>query len=257
MNEYRTVVFESTELNMTKRVYVYLPKEYQQSDVRYPTLYMHDGQNLFDDRTAFMNRGWRIMDLYQTYPDLPKLIIIGIESDGKTRSNHLIPYPFTYKKRTNMGGQADLYLDFVVNTVKPYIDQTFRTKPEAEYTGIMGSSFGGVNAIYAALAYPEVFSRIGCLSGAFQFDFFAPLLDRLANSDLSNIKRLYMDTGTKESDDVKQNKRYMERNDRLAQALQPRLDDSVFSYQIIKDGRHHESDWEKRFPAIVQFLFEN
>ena len=168
MNEYTTIILYSPQLEMDKHIYVYLPKSYHQSNKQYPVLYMHDGQNLFDDKLAFQNRGWRIMELYNEYANMPEVIIVGIESDGRSRTDQLIPYPFQFPKNIRFfGGKADLYLDFITETVKPLIDERYRTFQNRKNTAIMGSRFGGVNTIYAALKYKTFFGRFACVSGAF------------------------------------------------------------------------------------------
>lgn len=256
MKEYRTIRMHSSELNMDKRVYVYLPKSYDASEKFYPVLYMHDGQNVFDDRIAYKNRSWRIMDLYDEYPDLPEVIIVGIESDG-TRSDQLIPYPSTFDNKVKFGGQADLYLQFIVNTVKPYIDKQFRTFKNRKNTAIMGSSFGGVNSLYAALKFNQFFGRAASLSGAFQFSFFKPLKALLQQTDMTALKKLYMDCGTAETTDPVENELYIDRNQELAGIIKQKTDETQFRFELIDGGIHHETDWEKRFPDIMRFLFND
>ncbi|QMS85680.1 alpha/beta hydrolase [Candidatus Xianfuyuplasma coldseepsis] len=257
MKEYRTIRMYSEQLSMEKRLYVYLPRSYESSEKFYPVLYMHDGQNLFDDRIAYQRRGWRIMELYEEYPDIPEVIIVGIESDI-TRNNQLIPYPFQLpNSKKVLGGQADLYLDFIVQTVKPYIDQRFRTYKNRKNTAIMGSSFGGVNSLYASCKYTDTFARIASLSGAFHFDFFEPLKQDVLDADFSSMKKIYMDCGTNETDNVAENKRYIERNQELVTMIQKKTDTSQFQFQMIEGGIHHETDWEKRFPDIMRFLFND
>ena len=258
MHQYTTVVFDSVELGMTKRAYVYVPQGYATSNTRYPVLYMHDGQNLFDDRIAHMNRGWRIPQVLRDHPDLPKVIIVGIESDGRTRTDQLIPFSFHFPRaKKGMGGQSDAYLEFIVHTVKPYVDNTYRTIPGREFTAIMGSSFGGVNSLYAALTKNDVFSRFASLSGAFHYDFYDPLMELLQETNLSNVLKFHMDTGTQETNDPIENQKYMTRNKQIADVLKEKLDTAVFQYLEVEGGHHHETDWEARFADIMRFLFEN
>jgi predicted alpha/beta superfamily hydrolase len=255
VKEYRTLLIYSNELEMEKRVYVYAPEG--NDNARYPVLYMHDGQNLFDDFTAYMNRGWRLLNLLMQENAL-KIIVVGIQSDGKTRNDHLIPYRFTLKKGAKqVGGKADLYLDFIVNTVKPIIDERFPTKKEPKYTAMMGSSFGGVNTIYAALTRNNVFSRFASLSGAFQFAFFDSLCELVKSADLSGVKHIYMDTGTKESDNPNFNKKYIDRNKVLKNLLEERLGPEKVTLKVIEGGIHHEKDWESRFLDILHKIFED
>lgn len=257
MKQYTTIIMPSKELGMDKRIYIMLPNSYHDCNERYPVLYMHDGQNLFDDRLAYQHRGWHLLDVFATEKDLPEVIIVGAESDGMTRTNHLIPFPFQFKPGAKtVGGQASSYLAFITDTVKPYIDTQYRTKKDLTNTAIMGSSFGGVNSVYAMVIHGEIFSRIASLSGAFHYDFKEPLFDLVKDTDLSHVERFYMDTGTKETTDPKDNDKYMNSNEELAQIIKDKLDNKRFQYSIIEDGRHHESDWEARFPDILRYLFE-
>jgi predicted alpha/beta superfamily hydrolase len=257
MKEYTTIIMPSPELGMDKRIYIMVPKKYNESTKHYPVLYMHDGQNLFDDRLAFQHTSWHILDLYETDDTLPDIIIVGIESDGMTRNNHLIPFPFAFKPGAKVvGGEANHYLEFITRTVKPYIDQTYRTKRDARHTAIIGSSFGGVNSVYAMAIKNDVFSRFASISGAFHYDFKDPLFNLVRETDLSQVERFYMDNGTNETTDPNHNEKYMKSNAELADILRDKFDDKRFVYTIIEDGRHHETDWEARFPDILRYLFE-
>jgi predicted alpha/beta superfamily hydrolase len=256
MKEYLTMMLYSPQLEIEKHIFISLPQNYFTTTKRYPVLYMHDGQNLFDDNTAFMNRSWRILKMIEQN-ELPQIIIVGIESDKEYRSNELIPYPFSFSHDKSVyGGDADKYLDFIVHTVKPIIDSKFRTKPTNECTAIAGSSFGGVCSIYALLKYGHVFTRAASISGAFQFSFFTPLVQLLSNINMDYVKAVYLDTGTKESNNDEENNFYIKRNDELANLFQHKVKSNRFLYKTIPNGKHHESDWEKRFPNIVKFLFQ-
>ena len=128
MKEYRVLKMYSERLQREVRVYVMLPKSYYKSDRFYPVLYMHDGQNLFDEATAYGNVSWGILESYDEYPDLPEVIIVGIENGGEERSNELVPFEFNFadlgypEYGEDFGGKTDLYLDFIVKKVKPHID---------------------------------------------------------------------------------------------------------------------------------------
>ncbi len=258
MKEYRVITMHSKELKRDKRIFVYLPKSYEGSDKFYPVMYMHDGQNLFDDTIAFMNRSWRILDIYQEQAEIPEVIIVGIESDSKERAKELIPFEFTNHLKELDGGEADLYLQFITKTVKPYIDRRFRTFKSPKNTAIMGSSFGGVNSIYASLAYSEYFTRFACLSNALMYEGFYSKLKQLAlRSSMKSVKKFYMDVGTKETQDPKYNEAYVETNIEYYEIMKSKIDDSRLRFEIVEDAIHHESAWEVRFPDIIKFLFND
>jgi predicted alpha/beta superfamily hydrolase len=257
MKEYRIIKVWSEELNKDKRIFLYLPKSYDTSNKFYPVLYMHDGGNLFDDKYAFIGVSWRIMEAYEEYPDLPELIIVGVESDND-RGAELIPYEFTYKDGNKDGGKADDYLGFIAKTLKPFIDRKFRSYQSPKNTGIMGSSFGGVNSIYAALKYSDYFTRFGCLSNALYYEGFEGKLQELAKtSTFENIKKFYMDVGTKETGNKINDVLYINSNKELAGIIETKLDPNRFKLEIVEGAVHNELAWAKRFPNIINFLFNN
>ena len=150
-------------LPRTRRIWIYLPRSYS-TDVNrtYPVLYAHDGQNLFDRATSFSGE-WQ-MD--ESLDRLSKnLIVVGIDNGGAERINELTPYP----NPEYGGGQADEYLAFIVDKLRPFINLHFRTKIDRDNTAILGSSLGGLCSYYAALKYEDIFGLIGVFSPSFWF----------------------------------------------------------------------------------------
>lgn len=258
MKEYRIITMYSKELEREKRIFVSVPNGYETSEKSYPVLYMHDGQNLFDDLTAYMQRSWRILDIYENHKNLPEVIIVGIESDSIERADELIPFKFTYLSGETAGGKANEYLDFIVNQVKPFINEKFRTLVSAENTGIMGSSFGGVNSMYAALTYGAHFSRFGCVSSALLFgEFYTRMKEMIPTVSFDFVQKFYMDVGTKETEELDRSKAYIATNKELFGILKERMTDSKLRFNLVKDGMHNEAAWEKRFPDIIKFMFND
>jgi predicted alpha/beta superfamily hydrolase len=256
MKQYQVLFFESKILEKEKRIYLYLPKSYDKTEQHYSVLYMHDGQNLFDTKTAYSGETWQIMEHYEKNPDLPELIIVGIEQ-GQDRSDELVPYSFTFDDGEKAGGKADKYLDFITKELKPYIDRKYRTFKSPKNTAIMGASFGGVNSYYAALKYSDFFSRIGCISNAVLFDgFFKQLLKDTKASTFENIRKIYIDTGTNESEKIAHQKLYLQNNQLLVEALEKKVPKENLRFEIIDGGKHHETDWSKRIENIILFLFD-
>lgn len=253
MKEYTVVTMHSKELNRDVRLFIYLPNSYHKTNKLYPVLYMHDGHNLFDDAQATYGKSWGIIEAYERIPDLPELVIVGLETIGEARSDELVPFPFKDGKVTR-GGKTDRYLEFLIHQVKSFIDERYRTKTNAEDTGIMGSSYGGVCSTYAALQYPKYFSRFGCVSNAYY-----PVLDEIKSLcqtvDVSHIKKMYMDVGTKESSNAKASKIYISNNQEVYDILNERIEANKLKFEIIQDAIHNEAAWEKRFPSIIKFLF--
>jgi predicted alpha/beta superfamily hydrolase len=254
MKEYSVFKIYSKELKREMRVFVSLPRSYYKTDKYYPVLYMSDGQNLFDDLQASYGKSWGILESFESYPELPELIIVGIESNDN-RSNELVPFKFKFEKDEKVwGGQTDDYLDFIIDTLKPRVNKRFRTFKSPKNTGIMGSSFGGVCATYAALTYGEHFTRFGCVSNAY-FPIQKDIIDLAKKADVSKIKKFYMDVGTKESEDLEHNKHYLDSNQEMYDVLKTKIDPDNIKYEVIKDAIHNESAWELRFPEIIKFLF--
>ncbi len=254
MKEYTVFKIYSVELKREIRIFVSLPKSYYKTDKFYPVLYMHDGQNLFDDILTKYGKSWGILETYENHSDLPEIIIVGIES-GESRSDELVPYKFKFDKDGEFfGGKTDDYIAFIINTLKVYIDRTYRTFKSSKNTGIMGSSFGGVCSTYAALKYSKYFTRFGCISNAY-FPIQKEMIKLTKQADVSKIKKIYLDVGTKESESKERVTEYLESNQEIFDILKDKLDPEVIKFEIVKDAIHHESAWEKRFPEIIKFLF--
>ena len=114
---------------------------------------MHDGQNLFDATTSYVGE-WNVDETLDSIN--AQVIVIGIEHGGEKRIEELTPT----KHEKYGGGNANNYLDFIVTTLKPFVDKSYRTKPNTKNTAIFGSSLGGLVSFYAALKYPTIGSRI-------------------------------------------------------------------------------------------------
>ena len=158
--------FQIPQLNRGRKVWLYLPPDYYTSNASYPVVYMHDGQNLFDKKTAYsgewnadetMNRLFRDKNL--------KVIIVGIDHGGDKRLDEYSPWV----NDKYGGGEGDQYLEFITNTLKPFIDTNYNTLTDKENTAIIGSSMGGLISHYAGLKYPNIFGKIGVYSPAFWF----------------------------------------------------------------------------------------
>lgn len=152
-------------LNKEKTIRILLPCDYEKNDLNYPVLYMLDGQNLFDETMSHSGE-WGVDEAMDSLCNIHKMqaIIIGIDHAGEERIAEYSPYPIQdYVTQP----QGDAFAEFVVNTLKPFIDSSYRTQPEREFTGIAGSSMGGVMSMYMVMKYNNVFSKAGVFSPAF------------------------------------------------------------------------------------------
>jgi len=187
--------FAIPQLERTRRIWVCLPDDYFTSVSHYPVWYMHDGQNLFSSATALFGE-WQIDETLATLgPEACRSIVVGIDNGGQYRIDEYAPW---LNSQYNAGGEGADYLGFVVNSLKPVIDQQFRTLTGREHTCTGGSSLGGLISLYMLLQRPDVFARAAVLSPAFWFNY-DEMLTLSQNADLPADTRVYMVGGQTES----------------------------------------------------------
>ena len=265
MKKYSVLLFYSKELGREVRIYLMLPANYHKSEKNYPVLYMHDGQNLFDANTGYKNQTWGILDTYEENPKLPEVIIVGIENGGDERSSELVPFSFNFADvgysqygDAIIKSKTDDYFDFIINQVKPYIDKNYRTYKSAKNTGIMGSSFGGVFTTYVACVDQSYFTRFAAVSSAYLYPGIHKELQNLVKeSDFDLVNKFYLDVGTNEIDDSMKSKMYIDSNIEIKDLLEKKINNEKLLFKIVEGAKHSETDWEKRFPEIIRFLFNN
>lgn len=234
-------VLYSPEIKADKKIWIYLPHNYYASDKRFPVLYMHDGQNLFDAKTSAFGE-WRADETLDSLK--AEVIVIGIEHGGEKRLTELTPYP----NEKYGGGGADSYLDFVVKTLIPHVNKKYRTKTGAGDTAIMGSSLGGLVSFYALLKYPDVFGRAGVFSPSFWFNdaiyTFAENAGRIKG-------KIYFAAGDSESEDMVPDLERMEKI--IKQKI--KNPEQVFT-KIVPEGKHNEKLWAGQFAAAYLWLMQ-
>jgi predicted alpha/beta superfamily hydrolase len=233
-------------LDRQRSIRLYLPPGYQTSEKRYPVVYMHDGQNLFDNMTA--NEGeWGVDESLNQLAEKHglELIVVGIDNGGDFRMNELSPW---VNKRFGEA-QGQQYMDFIVEVVKPYIDTNFRTRADRLHTAIMGSSMGGLISHYAVHAYPNVFSKAGIFSPSYWYSQQVFSFTQLKKAPLD--ARLYVMYGDKEGDGMIADTGKMQRQ--LRQQGHPRQN-TVF--KRVPKGEHNEQLWRAEFSEAVQWLFQ-
>lgn len=233
---------EAPQLGGSRTVWVYLPKAYNTTHKRYPVLYMHDAQNLFDQETSYSGE-WMV-DEHLNAHDGRKVIVIGIAHGEEKRMEELTP--FSHKEYG--GGGAKAYLEFLVQTLKPHVDTTYRTLPGRENTGIMGSSLGGLVSFYALLEYPKVFGQAGVFSPSFWIN--PRIFDRAKVSRLLEGTKMYFLAGTAESEQLVTEVHKM--LDILRENGMPERD---LKFQIVKGGKHNEAFWGAHFTEAFNWLY--
>ncbi len=240
--------FYMPQLNRNRRIWIYLPPDYATTPTkRYPVLYMHDGQNLFDATTSFAGE-WEVDESLNALHQQGDYgcIVVGIDNGGQYR---LDEYSSWANVQYNAGGDGDKYVDFIINTLKPHIDSTFRTLPGRRTTGIMGSSMGGLISMYAFSERQDVFSRAGIFSPAFWFAGNKPA-EHVASHPRLGEARVYFLAGGKEPAYVAQNMRA------VADSLEKAGFEPEEQFFIVPpDGEHREWFWRREFPGAYLWLF--
>lgn len=238
-----TFTIEAKQLNTSKKIWVYLPENYATSTKKYPVIYMHDAQNLFDATTAYAGE-WNIDEKLDSLN--AQVIVVGIENGKEKRIEELTPF----KNEEYGGGKADNYLEFIIKTLKPEIDKKYRTKTNAKNTTIMGSSLGGLTSYYALLKYPEVFGNAGVFSPSFWFS--RKEINELTQNTKKIKSKIYFLCGDNEGDESMVNDlnkiEYLI-NEKRCYCLN--LNKKV----IIKGGQHNEKLWRDGFVKAYLWLY--
>ncbi|WP_304200181.1 alpha/beta hydrolase [Flavobacterium alvei] len=238
-----TFTIEAPQLHTTKKIWIYLPKNYKSSTKKYPVIYMHDAQNLFDAKTSFVGE-WNIDEKLDSLN--AQVIVVGIEHGNEKRMEELTPY----KNAKYGGGNADNYLDFIVKNLKPAIDTKYRTKTNARNTAIMGSSLGGLVSYYAILKYPEVFGKAGLFSPSFWFN--RKEIIELTNSIPKLKTKIYFLCGDNEGDaDMITDLNKIDEliSEKRCECVQ------LTKKKIVKGGQHNEKLWRDGFAKAYVWLF--
>jgi len=233
-------------LDRERTVRIYLPPHYAESHKRYPVLYMHDGQNLFDDATSFVGE-WGVDETLNTLARTRglELIVVGIDHGDARRMTELDPWD----NAKYGAGEGRAYLDFLVHTVKPYVDAHYRTRPDRAHTGLMGSSLGGLISHYAMYAYSDTFGKIGIFSPAY---WFAPPVTEFTRTHrLPPHTRIYFYAGGKEDENMLPNMNAM-----IALLRRPVSGAPHLQAHVAPDAEHNEKAWRAEFPRAVEWLFD-
>lgn len=241
-------------------IMISLPDDYMQSQKRYPVLYINDGQNAFIDEIAYSQKSWGFETYAQSHHVDVIMVAIYCGTAPFQRETEYGPWPIdeeisyheTQIPGLIIGGQGDAYVHWLMEELKPMIDQRFRTLPDD--TAIVGSSMGGIIAAYASLAYPHVFRKCAALSTAFWFyeNEFAELIEV---SDLRAIDCFYFDIGSDEGcGDDEVNQWYRDTNIHMLALLQPRIENLHFRYVGLE--KHNEWAWAKRVDYFMKLFYQ-
>ncbi|MNI26451.1 Endo-1,4-beta-xylanase/feruloyl esterase precursor [compost metagenome] len=247
--------FPIPQLQTTRRVWIYLPRSYNEGTRRYPVLYMHDGQNVFDQATSW-GIEWGVDETLEhitmNEPEL-EVIVVAVDHGGDERNHE---YNFTVNTEYGFGGKGDAYTEFLAESLKPHIDSCYRTRPEPEHTMIGGSSFGAYISLYTAIRYPAQFGRVSGISFVMWQDQGA-IIQLIRQSVMSPALRLYLSIGELETDNPDFNRIAREHVEVLRQTLLAAgVKDSQIRFDFIAGGTHHESTWGPLFAEAHRWLLQ-
>lgn len=245
--------FASPQLGNKRTVWVCLPPGYKSETTRrYPVLYLHDGQNVFDGFTSFIpNQEWRADETLKALVDaglVEPIIIVGIDNGGMARGDEYLPTRSKVGK-TEMGGKADKYSAFLTDTVMPFVNKTYRTLTGPANTGLCGSSLGGIITLYMGMTKPGVFGKLAVVSPSLWWDEKL-MVKRVGALKKKPWQKMWLDCGTREGN------AYLDARE-LAKVMSGKgwKQPSDFVYYEDIGAQHNEAAWARRFPLMLEYLF--
>jgi predicted alpha/beta superfamily hydrolase len=228
------------QLNRYRRIWIYLPPSYSTSRKKFPVLYMQDGQNVFDNATSFSGE-WGVDETIDNMAaQFGEMIVVAIDNGGEKRMSEYSPSDNKYAK-----AEGEAYVDFMVQTLRPYINKHYRTRKCGKHNYIAGSSMGALISFYALVKYPTKFGGAGIFSPSF---WIAPEFKNLPAAKAKKIKgKIYLFAGMQESEHM------------VPDMLQVLENFKKYSKAEIKtviraEGKHSESTWREEFPVFYQWL---
>ncbi len=237
--------FEIPQLDKTRKVRILLPYDYHQTTAHFPVLYLQDGQNLFDKHAPFGN--WAIDEKLAVLSEYNKgnLIVVTIDHGETERINEYSP-----RENIKLGiGQDEgtKYLNFMCDTLKPYIDEHYRTKKEPEHTGVGGSSMGGLISLYAGIQHANVFGKLMIFSPSLWI--YTKIYDDVLKDNAFAGTKIYLFAGGRESQNMLTNIH------RLQHKINKSNSKVLLNLVIDPNGTHSEARWSTEFPEAIEWLF--
>lgn len=262
--------FDMPQLGRKRTVRIYLPKGYEEeNEKKYKVLYMHDGQNLFYDKWSYSGHSWKVcetLDELQAKGKSDGIILVAVDNsplrNGLGRLDEYSPWKNNYmegvtehwpEKGKTFGGEGREYAEFMMESLKPYIDMEYRTVEGRDGVIVGGSSMGALISLYIAYEYSQKVGSALLVSPAFWFAY-NELKEYLSSKEKKVITKLYMDMGTEETSD-KENKDfskvYLDSAEGIYEILREKEE---IDYKIFEGHIHNEVDWAKRFPSMMEFI---
>ena len=243
------VVIPKLSGDKPRKAYIYLPDSYEKNpEKRYPVMYMFDGHNVFVDEDATYGKSWGM----KKYMDKTKkdLIIVAVECnhEGNRRLVEYSPLKYQNSEHGKIVGKGSILVNWMVNYLKPYIDENYRTLPDRKNTIIAGSSMGGLMALYGATVFNHVFQRAACLSPSL---WVSPgqVLEMVARAQIRRDTTIYMDYGENEMFNHAACQESIISTSHLLLTKRVNL-----AFRIVPGGNHREASWEKQIPIFMDCL---
>jgi predicted alpha/beta superfamily hydrolase len=245
--------FASRILGNRRDLWVYLPPGYHEDgDRHYPVLYMHDGNNLFDEDTAFGGTEWSIDETAEMLiqaGQLPPLVIVGVSNTAERLEE------YTWALCAKMGGgKGAQYAKFLIDEVHPFVASHYRIRAGQDHTGVIGSSLGGLISLYLGAHHGDFFGRVGAMSPSLWWS------DRRVITDLASVRpdlRLWLDMGSREGDDETEWAQNLADAATLRRLFENRgyQDGENFLFWEAEGADHSETAWAGRSALALQFMF--
>ena len=232
-----------------RMAYIYIPDSYDEDpERRYPVMYMFDGHNVFFDKDATYGKSWGMAKYMEKRKK--DLIIVGVECnhEGNGRLQEYSPINFENSTLGKIKAKGSLYMNWLVNDLKPYIDRKYRTLPDRKNTIIAGSSMGGLMALYGASVYNHIFQRAACLSPSLWVSS-GKILEMVARAHIRRDTCIYMDYGSEEMFNHAANAEALISTSHLLLTKRVNL-----AFRIVPGGTHCEASWEKQIPIFMDCL---
>lgn len=240
--------FYIPQLNRYRRIWIYLPQNYYNENFDYPVVYFHDGQNLYDAIYTAFGTEWKVDETFKNLEDTfgLKIIAVGIDNGGAERINEYSPYINSQYG----GGMGEYYLQFISQTLKPFIDANFRTMPQRSNTAIIGSSMGGLISMAGMIFQSQTFAKAGIFSPSFWFT--DSIFSLASNHTFTFEDKIYFVSGASESGSM------VPLMNQMANTITSNgAAISNVNTQVRQDGQHSEWFWARELRDCILWLFNN
>lgn len=249
-------IFNTKLFGQERKIRVYIPSNFTETIKSYPVLYMHDGQNVFGTEESISGVSLGLHTFLEE--NNVDLLVVAIDNNpaGEERINEYCPWKngeFSQRllsEPTSAGGKGKQYIEFIVNELKPLIDNRYPTIETETY--MAGISLGALITVYAGCTYPAIFKRIAGISSAF-YRNQEEIEMLLKKTDFSQLEKVYLDCGTKEAGEHYEiSELFLQSNQRIFEIVKQR--EVKAEIKVVEGAQHNYETFKKRFPQALPFL---